>query len=87
MYMSYCRYEGTRMELSVCLQEAEDHVNGEAEYAVSEREIDHFRKMVEGFYYWVKDMGIVDDEGNLDQGALEDICCAMAQEGQNEEEY
>ena len=87
MYMSYCRNEGTRMELAACLQSAEDHVNGEAEYATSDNEIEHFRRMMEDTFYWMRDMGLINDDGELDRGALEDICCAMAQAGQGEEEW
>ncbi|MBP5311883.1 MAG: hypothetical protein J6112_03510 [Clostridia bacterium] len=84
--MSYCRHEGTRMELAVCLQDAEEHVNGEAEYAVSEREIEHFRRMVEGFYYWMRDMELIDDDGNLNEHGLDDVCTAMGLAGEEDED-
>lgn len=49
MYMSYCKFEGTRMELNSCLNTVEEHVNHEAEYAVSENEINNFQQMVIDF--------------------------------------
>ena len=50
MYMSYCRFEGTLAELRACMSEVYDHVNEEAEYEVSDREINYFRQMVEIFF-------------------------------------
>ena len=76
--------EGTKMELAACLRDAEDHVNGDAEYAVSEREIDCFEAMVEMFFEWMQDMALVTDEGELDREALQDVCVAMSRA--NEEE-
>jgi len=77
MYMSYCRFEGTRMELNACLNDVEEHVNGEAEYPVSENEVNHFRWMVENFAGWLHDMALLDDEGYLDEDALNEVCDDM----------
>lgn len=77
MYMSYCRFEGTRAELNACLGVVEKHVNGEAEYPVSENEIANFQYMVKDFVTWLHDMALLDDEGYLDEDALNDICDSM----------
>lgn len=84
-YMSYCRYEGTKMELNTCLHDVEEHVNEEAEYEVSDREINHFRNMVKTFWGWMQDMCLVDEYGELDRDVLEDICQKMAR-GYDEKE-
>lgn len=84
MYMSYCRMEGTRMELAACLQDAEDHVNGEAEYAVSDREIQHFRRIIEDTFYWMRDMDLIDEDGYLNEAGLDEICEAMSRAGEEE---
>lgn len=80
MYMSYCRFEGTRMELNTCLQNVEDH-----EYAISSREIEHFRRMVEEFHGWLKDMCIIDDNGDIDEDELDQVCMSMEMEQEAEE--
>lgn len=77
MYMSYCRFEGTRSELNACLADVEEHAYEEAEYEVSDREINHFRQMVEHFYGWMVDMGLIDFNGELDRETLNDICEKM----------
>ena len=87
MYMSYCRFEGTRHELRACLSDVEEHVNEEAEYEVSDSEINHFRFMVEDFVGWLNDMALLDEDGEIDQDALEQVCKAMAKSyGQEEED-
>lgn len=85
MYMSYCRMEGTRMELRVCLNDVEEHVNREAEYPVSERECYHFREMVTEFVDWLHDMDLLDEDGYLDVDALNDVCDDMAKAADDEE--
>ena len=77
MYMSYCRFEGTRQELRACLNDVEEHVNGDAEYEVSENEIGHFEHMVREFVDWLNDMALLDDEGNLDDDALNEVLDSM----------
>ena len=78
MYMSYCRFEGTRRELAACLNEVIDHVNEEAEYEVSEPEIRHFKNMIVNFVDFLHDMCLLDDEGYLDREELDKVCQAMA---------
>lgn len=77
MYMSYCRYSGTAQELRVCLNDVEEHVNGEAEDAVSDGEIDSFVGMVEMFHGWLLDMGLLKDDGELDRDELDNVCSRM----------
>ena len=77
MYMSYCRFEGTHHELRSCLNDVEEHVNGEASYSVSDREIDEFKQMVEDFYHFMQDQELIDDNGYLDRTELEKVCDEM----------
>lgn len=86
MYMSYCRFEGTNQELNACIGEVCEHVNEEAEYGISDREIDYFRKMVQSFVGFLQDSEILDENGEIDEEMLDDICEKMAQ-GYGEEEY
>ena len=81
MYMSYCRFEGTDDELQACLNDVDEHVNGEAREAVSDSEIRHFRSMVENFTSWLLDMNLLDEDGCLDEDALDEICEAMKKGG------
>ena len=85
MYMSYCRFEGTRAELDVCLNEVSEHIYEEAEYDVSENEIKHFRRMVEDFVDWLKGSEILNMEGEVDQERLDEVCELMKKG--NAEEY
>lgn len=78
MYMSYCKYEGTYSELRACLNDAEEHVNEEAEYEVSAREIQWFRNMVELFHEFLCDQELMDEDGNLDMEQLDKVCKSMA---------
>ena len=78
MYMSYCRFEGTLHEMRACMSEVEDHVNEAAEYEVSYSEICNFRNIVYEFRDFLHDMCILDDNGNIDDGELENVCEAMA---------
>lgn len=77
MYMSYCRFEGTRQELNACLSEVEEHIYEEAEYEVSEREINHFRNMVETFVAFMDEHGLIDQYGELNTERLDEICESM----------
>jgi hypothetical protein len=86
MYMSYCRFEGTRRELAVCLNEVIDHVNEEAEYEVSDPEIRHFKNMIVNFVDFLHDMCLLDDDGYLDREELDKVCQAMAKSYKEEEE-
>lgn len=76
-YMSYCRFEGTRQELRTCLNVVEEHVYEEAEYEVSEREINHFKAMVKEFHDFMYEMNLLDENGDLNQNQLETICEQM----------
>lgn len=77
MYMSYCRHEGTMQELRACLADADEHINEEAEYEVSDREIKCFRNMVEEFADWLANNELLDEYGELDSDKLDEICEAM----------
>jgi hypothetical protein len=76
--MSYCRFEGTYAELRACISEVEDHVNEEAEYEVSDREIRQFREMVEYFHSFLCDNELLDEFGDLDTVQLDKVCEAMS---------
>lgn len=78
MYMSYCRFEGTRSELAACLGEVEDHINMEAQYEVSEKEINHFRRMVKMFVEFLQEQELLNEEGELDKEVLDRVCESMA---------
>ena len=86
MYMSYCRFEGTSMELAACLREVDDHVNGEAEHEVSEREIQHFKNMVFNFVDFLHDNCLLDEDGDVDRNELEKVCELMAKSWDVDEE-
>lgn len=86
MYMSYCRFEGTLAEMRACIGSVEEHVNEEAEYEVSEREIDCFRKMVQEFAGWLYDMELLDENGELDETELDNVCESMARGYAKEDE-
>lgn len=86
MYMSYCRYEGTYSELRACLNDVEEHVNQYAEYKVSDREIQHFRNMVELFHEFLCEQELLDEDGNLDWDEIDKVCAAMAKSYAEEEE-
>ena len=78
MYMSYCRYEGTRAEINVCLSDVQEHINEEAEYEVSEREIDQFRGMIHDIVRFLNDNELLDECGDINEDALDSICESMA---------
>lgn len=86
MYMSYCRYEGTYNELRRCLHDAQEHIDEEAEYDVSEDEIQHFRNMVELFHEFLRDNSLMDCDGRLDWTAIDAVCEAM-KKSYDEEDY
>ena len=77
MYMSYCRYEGTLQEIRACLSDADEHINGEAEYKVSDDEIRHFKNMITEIYEWMNDQALINEYGELDEDELDRICEAM----------
>lgn len=77
MYMSYCRFEGTKQELAACLREVNDHIECQAEYGISEREIRHFKTMVYDFVDFLNDNSLLDDCGEIDREQLESVCKLM----------
>lgn len=78
MYMSYCKFEGTFAELRVCLNDVEEHVNEDAEYEISDREIGQFRQMVSYFHEFLQDQELITEDGELDEDRLNEIAEAMA---------
>ena len=78
MYMSYCRHEGTYAELRACLSDAAEHINEEAEYEVSDREIQWFKNMVELFYDFLCEQDLLSDFGDLNTTRLDEIGEAMS---------
>ena len=85
MYMSYCRFEGTHQELRACLEDVEEHIQEEAEYKVSENEIEHFQNMVRDFYSWLVDYELITEDGELDEEMLERACEYMRKSYREEE--
>lgn len=77
MYMSYCRFEGTNAELGACLTDVEEHIYEEAEYEISDHEIDHFKRMVENFVSFLDQHELLDEYGELDEDKLDAICESM----------
>ena len=77
MYMSYCRFEGTRNELSACMDKVTERLDEMDDCAVSEREVANFRNMVLEFNNWLHDMELIDDEGYIDEEALDSVCAAI----------
>ena len=86
-YMSYCRHEGTLSELRACLQDACDHINEEAEYEVSDREIRCFKTMVVEFHQFLMDTGLLDEDGYIDDNELQKVCDAMSKSYDESEEW
>lgn len=85
MYMSYCRFEGTRSELRACLNDVQEHIYGEAEYGISDREIGCFKDIIRDVVDFLNDNCLIDEDGMVDRKGLDDICKAMAK-GYTEEE-
>jgi hypothetical protein len=77
-YMSYCRQEGTFEELRCCMADVDDHIRGEAEYEISDREISCFRKMVNEFVWFLNEYELIDEFGDVDNLRLDEICELMA---------
>ena len=84
MYMSYCRFEGTKAELNACLAVAEEHANDEAEYKVSQREIENFEDLIRTFHAFLIDYEILDEAGSIDEAALEGLLYKMSQAAEEE---
>lgn len=77
MYMSYCRFEGTKNELDACMDEVRDHYCEIAEYEVSENEIDHFQRMVRNFVEFLNEYELLNDDNEVDEDKLEEISETM----------
>lgn len=75
-YMSYCRFEGTLHEMRICFSDVEEHIEGCAEYRVSEDEIGWFERMVHEMFEFLEDNGIVEN-GEINEETLEQICKDM----------
>lgn len=86
MYMSYCRHEGTYSELRACLSDAEEHINEEAEYDVSDREIQYFKNTVELFHEFLCNQELLDEFGDLKMDRLDEIGEAMSKSYDPEDE-
>lgn len=86
MYMSYCRFEGTHHELRACLSDVDEHLMEEAEYPVSENEIDHFRDMVTEFFDWMQENELIPDDCEINEEQLAGICRAMQESNKKEED-
>lgn len=86
MYMSYCRFGGTLAEMRACISDVEEHVNEEAQYEVSDREIDNFKRMVLEFTVFLQDNDLLDEYGNLDEDQLDGICDTMRKSYNEEDE-
>lgn len=77
MYMSYCKYEGTLAELKVCLSDAQEHFDEEAEYPVSDSEIESFRILVGTFMDFLYDNELINEYGEFDDDRFDKICESM----------
>ena len=77
MYSSYCKFEGAYQEMERCLNDVQDHVDESAEYPISDRECNCFRKMVKEMVWFLNDNFLLDDTGNLDEEELEMVIRAM----------
>lgn len=77
MYMSYCRYAGTTHELSACIDDVEEHINKEAEYKVSDDEIEYFAALVRLFHGFMVDNNLIDPDCELNEHELADIMECM----------
>lgn len=76
--MSYCRHYNTRLALSECIEDAQEHIDGVAECAVSDEEVWAFRKMVGEFYDFLNEAGLLNEFGELDEEKLDEVCEQMA---------
>ena len=84
-YMSYCRFEGTHHELSACINEVYEHINEEAEYEVSRGEIEYFKWMVHDFVDMLNEAQILDEDGEVDENMLDEVCKKMAKSFREED--
>lgn len=84
-YMSYCRFEGTKEELRICLSDVEEHINGEeAVSEISYREIECFKSMVYNFVDFLTDNELLNEFNEVDDEKLKEVCEKMAQSREGE---
>lgn len=86
-YMSYCKFEGTRTELQSCIGTVCEHIDGVADYEVSQREIRYFKRIVEDMAEFFRDNNLLDEDGYVNEDELETICDLMARGCEEDEEY
>ena len=86
MYMSYCRFEGALQEMRACMEDVREHSYEQAEYEVSDREIDCFRTMVRDFTDFLREMELVDEDGCVNEEELDRVCESMSM-AYGEDEY
>lgn len=86
-YMSYCKFEGTKHELAICLDDVMEHINEEAQYEVSDHEIEHFKQMIYVFVEFLQETEIIDEYGDIDENNLETVCEKMKKGYEEEGEY
>lgn len=84
--MSYCRQENTRLALNEALNDVYEHINEEAEYEISDREIRNFREMVKSFVDFLQETELLDEDGYLNDEALDEVCEAMGKSYPAEDE-
>jgi ribosomal protein S15P/S13E len=63
------------------LNEAQEHINGEAEDKVSAREIECFKDIIRDVVDFLNDNCLLDEDGMIDREGLDDVCQAMAKAG------
>lgn len=85
-YMSYCRFEGTKHELAICLGEVQAHIDKEARYEVSENEIEYFKDMVYDFIEFCRDNNIIKNVTEINKEVLKQVCDKMRESYDEEEE-
>lgn len=68
------------MELQSCFDTVNDHVNGDADCAISEREIYNFKRMIDEIAEFLRENDLLDEDGEINQTALDDICNFMREE-------
>ena len=87
MYMNYCRYEGTLHELRACMEDVREHYSEEAEYEVSDREIENFKMLVCEFHEFMVDMDLLDNYGDLNREKIDEIADYMSRSyGEDEDD-
>lgn len=75
--MSYCRFHNTLYDLRDCLGTVREHIDGEAEYATSDEEIEKFKMMVCEFVNFLNEHSLLDSENEVDGTVLDDIAQSM----------